>query len=135
MPAHSPIGYRFKLVSAFAAFLLWGGWAYCVNSSSTPEARLKSALAQGSASFIITLLMVRFLTYIYQQLPPTPFRLWLPSVITVLCTGSALVLVHVFIGTQHILMTITPALLVAFGFCLFTNRTLYHSGAAHGKNG
>lgn len=131
MSNYPRIGHKFKFVSALSAFVLWGGWAYFINGGSQHAISLKSGLIQGSASFIITLLMVHAVTWLYRQLPPGSRQLWLPSVITILCTGSGLATIHLLAGTPRILATIAPALLVALGFCLLTSRTLRNSESTY----
>lgn len=117
-------GRLFTALSALAAFLLWGGWAYFVNAPETSltaaATRLTSALTQGTASFLITLFMVRAVSALFNRLPANAFRLLLPAVITVSLTGSGLAIIHALIGTAKILYTIAPALSVAFLFCLLT---------------
>jgi hypothetical protein len=58
---NSPRTSRFyNVLSAFLAFFLWGGWAYFVNGSTDITRCLISGLTQGTASFIITLVMVHW---------------------------------------------------------------------------
>ena len=125
----------FKLISALAAFVLWGGWAYYINGGSANPASLKAAGVQGSASFIITLLMVRAVTWLHGRLPSGTLQVWLPSVITLSSTGSILIAAHWLAGTPQILPTIAPALLVGGLFCLFTSHTLRKTEARHGQSG
>ncbi len=119
--------HRYRYYSAILAFIIWGAWAFYVNGDAGFNTRLTSGLAQGTASLIITLVMVRAVTEIYNRLPDKPWRPLLPAVLTVCVTGSVLVLVHTLVGTPRILPTIAPALSVAFAFCIFTalklNRT------------
>ena len=125
----------FKLISALAAFVLWGGWAYYINGGSTNPASLKAAGVQGSASFIITLLMIRAVTSLHGRLPSGTLQVWLPSVITLSGTGSLLIVAHWLAGTPQILPTIAPALLVGGLFCLFTSHTLRQQETPHGQIG
>ncbi len=111
---------RFNLISAFLAFLLWGGWAFYVNGMGGITTRLVSGVTQGTASFIITLVMVRAITWLFHHLPTNPLCLISPAVITVSCTGSCLAFVHYLVGTPRIVQTISPALTVAFIFCFYT---------------
>ena len=106
---------------------LWGGWALYVNGDSGPGTRLISGMVQGSASFVITLVMVRTVSWLFHNLPVNPLRFILPSLVTVSTTGSCLALVHYIAGTPKILHTICPALAVAFSFCLFTTFKLQHA--------
>ena len=123
----------FSYVSAIAALLLWGGWAYVVNDGDNAHAvGLTAALIQGSASFVITLLMVRAVTWLHAYLPPGRLQLWLPAFTTVTCTGSLLATAHYLAGTPHIFRTISPALLVGLLFCLFTSHTLRKAESHNG---
>jgi hypothetical protein len=118
---------RFNLLSAALAFVMWGGWAYHVNSQTTGDGAampLTSALTQGTGSFIITLILVRAVTWLYHLLPAQRLRLVLPGLITVTITGSCLATAHALVGTPDIMRTIAPALSVAFGFCVYTAYTL-----------
>jgi len=124
---HSRISRRYEKFSAIMAFIIWGGWAFYVNGDLGIEVRITSGLAQGTASLIITLIMVRAVAGIFYRLPNNPLRLVLPAVITVCITGSGLVLVHTFVGTPRIVPTIFPALTVAFIFCVYTALKLHRA--------
>lgn len=110
----------YNLASAIAAFVMWGGWAFYVNSRHTDSSGIVSGLAQGTASFTITLLMVRAITFLYYTFKYPLFKLLLPALLTVSVTSTCLVLIHLAVGTLHIVSTIAPALSVAFAFCLLT---------------
>ena len=125
----------FKLLSALAAFVLWGGWAYYINGGNANPSSLTAAGVQGSASFVITLLMVRAITWLHGRVPSGALRVWLPSAITLSGTGSLLIAAHWLAGTPRILPTIAPALLVGGLFCLFTSHTLLQSETRHGQPG
>jgi len=119
---------RYQLLSALAAFVLWGGWAYWVNHDSSENVWLV-AFTQGAASFAITLLMVQAITWLYPILVRSWHGVPLPAVCTVLATGSALVMIHRIVGTPHIAATVAPALSVGFLFCLFTSLKLYRAAS------
>ncbi len=110
----------FNLISAFLAFALWGGWAYYVNGGYGLKVRIVSGIVQSTASFMITMFMIRMVTIFYYRLPDMFLQLVLPAMLTVSFTGSCLAYIHYLIGTPNIVYTITPALSVAFIFCLFT---------------
>ena len=124
---HPRTSRRYDKLSAILAFIIWGGWAFYMNGDLGIEVRIKSGLAQGAASLIITLIMVRAVAGIYCWLPNNSLRLVLPAVITVCITGSGLVLVHTIVGTPRIFSTIFPALTVAFVFCVYTAFKLHHA--------
>jgi len=90
------ISKRYELLSALAAFLIWGGWAFYINDGSGLGVRLTSGLAQGSASMAITMVMVRAVTGIYHHLPDNILRLFLPAVVTVSITGGGLAFMHYY---------------------------------------
>lgn len=110
----------YNFLSAIIAFLLWGTWAYYVNGRENMTSGLISGVAQGTASFTITFFMVHAVNWMYRLLPKNGWQLILPAVFTVSFTGSCLVAIHYMVGTPEILYTITPALSVAFAFCLYT---------------
>lgn len=111
----------FNLISAILAFLLWGGWAFYINSQNSMRTGIISGLGQGTASFLITLFMVRVVARIYHRIHQPVLKLFLPAVLTVSLTSLCLVIIHTLLGTPHILKTILPALTVAFIFCLYTS--------------
>jgi hypothetical protein len=115
---------RFNLISAVLAFLLWGVWAYYVNSQPgggpTGASPLVSGLTQGTGSFVITLVLVRAVAWLYHRLPANSSRLVLPGLVTVAVTGSCLAGAHALVGTTDIPQTIAPPLSVAFAFCVYT---------------
>lgn len=116
----SKLGNKYKLVSAVFAFVLWGGWAYIVNCKNDVLTGLSSGITQGTASFIITLFLVRAVTFLFPRFQRRFTQLLCPAIITVSFTGPCLVLIHTIMGTPAILYTISPALVVAFSFCIFT---------------
>jgi ABC-type antimicrobial peptide transport system permease subunit len=110
----------YNVLSALSAFLLWGGWAFYVNGSTDVTKGLISGLTQGTASFIITLVMVQVVTWFFKHLPENFLQLPLAAFLTVTITGSCLVGIHWLVQTPHIFYTIAPALSVAFAFCWYT---------------
>ncbi|MFT7088130.1 MAG: hypothetical protein ACJAZX_001585 [Rickettsiales bacterium] len=106
---------KFNLLSAFLAFILWGSWAFYVNSDSNYRG-LISGLTQGTASFMITLFMVKIVTWFFNFPPSNSATFIIPSLLTICITGSVLFIIHLAIKTPNILYTIYPALTVAFIF-------------------
>ncbi len=115
----------FNLVSALLAFVMWGAWAYYVNQPNGASVGVKSGLIQGAASAVITLIMVRIVTRVYQRLPLIPGLLIVPALLTVALTGSCIVTLHWFAQTPDIIRTVVPPLSVAFLFCVFTTYKLH----------
>jgi hypothetical protein len=112
----------YNYISAILAFILWGTWAYFINIDSSNS--IISAIAQGIASFIITLVMIKIIEYFYNLFPKNKFYFVLPSIITVLITSSFVIGIHIFIDTQNILFTVLPTVIIAFLFALFTTRKI-----------
>lgn len=110
----------YRLLAAAFAFFFWAAWAWYINSDHGSASQLTAALTQGVASFMITLGMIRAVTWLYWKMPGQTFSLYLPSVATVSFTGSCLYSAHWYMGTPEILKTIWAPMLVAFLFCLFT---------------
>jgi hypothetical protein len=118
-------GIVYKLVSAVAAFLTWGGWAWCVNAGDGEGSRLLTAFAQGVSSFVITLVIVALVTRLYHYFQHPMARLWMSAIVTVTLTATLLVVVHLLVGTEQLLFTILPPSAVAFLFCLLTTFKLH----------
>lgn len=123
----------YNLISACLAFMLWGGWAYYINHSNVTKSGVASGLAQGTASFIITLLMVHAVTYLHHRFRHPIARLLLPALITLSFTSLCLLSIHLFVGTAHIFYTISPALTIAFIFCVFTSYQLNKINRIHNE--
>lgn len=115
---------KFKIVSAILAFFVWGGWAFYANGAFGLTTRAISGLTQGISSFIITLVMIHVVTWIFNQISNKFLRSILPTLMTVGLTGSCLMLAHYLVGTPKIITTVTPGLVSAFLFCLFTTHKL-----------
>ena len=118
---------RYVVTSAALAFFVWGGWAWFVNSqppAAGGQSAVVSGLVQGIGSCMITLLMVRSVTWLFRRLIDHPLRLVLPAAMTTTVTGSSLAVAHLLAGTANVPMTIAPGLVVAFCFNVFTANKL-----------
>ena len=118
---------QFTLMSGILAFCLWGGWAYYINHQPETYIGLVSGITQGTASFIITLVMVNVVTFLFQRIKSRLLRPVLPAAITVSFTSVCLATIHTLMGTPNIPHTIIPPLTVAFLFCVFVGYKLQHA--------
>jgi hypothetical protein len=121
LPAKTSLAYR--TTSVLLAFVIWGSWAYFVNSQSSAvrnASPLVSALIHGFGSCMVTLIMMKSVTWLYQKFVGHPLRLILPAAITTLVTGSCMTSAHYFAGTADIPATIIPGIVVAFCFNVVT---------------
>ncbi len=116
---------HYRYLSALIAFLLWGGWAFYINNNATVHTGVISGLTQGTASFMITLFLVHSVTRLYHRFSHPIVKLLFPAIMTVSFTGSCLLFIHLVAKTPHIILTILPAITVAFSFCLFTTYKLH----------
>ncbi len=122
---------HYAVISALLAFLLWGGWSFYINDAGGYKTRVISGGTQGAYSFMITLLMTNFITFQYNKLSNTIFKILLPPFITVGVTGTMLVFIHIMVGTPSIFYTVSPALTVAFLFSFLTIYKLHFSIPTH----
>ena len=122
------LGYR--ITSALLAFSTWGAWAYYVNSQAGSElsaanaSPLVSAVIHGFGSCMVTLIMMKSVTWLYQKFAGHSLRLVLPAAITTLVTSSCMTLAHYFAGTANLPGTIIPGIVVAFCFNVVTATNL-----------
>lgn len=115
----------FSYMSAILAFMLWGGWAFYINNSYSTDSGIISGITQGTASFMITLFMVHLVTYLYHKFTHPIAKLIMPAIVTVSLTSVCLVNIHLMVGTPQVFYTISPALSIAFAFCLYTSFKLH----------
>ena len=113
---------NYNYISAFLAFLLWSAWAFFINVES--DNVIISALSQGVASFIITLIMIKLLVYFYKLFPKGGWYFILPSLATVGITSSFVVLIHFMVHTENIFYTVLPTVFVALLFALYTTKKI-----------
>lgn len=126
MTANSKISQQYNFISAALAFVLWGGWSFFINTQhGSLNHGIISGLTQGICSFIITLLITFLIEKLFNFFHQKTLKLVLPPILTILVTGSFLVIVHHLIRTPAILYTLSPVLTVAFLFAAFTNFKLY----------
>ncbi|MGP4844557.1 hypothetical protein ACTXGQ_10535 [Marinobacter sp. 1Y8] len=106
------------------AFALWGGWACAANWQAGPLKAVVSGVLQGSASFVITLLMAAAVEWQVGRFRRPFSRIFLPPLFTVIVTGSFLFIVHTVGQTPQLWTTILPPMMIAFFYCLFLSATL-----------
>ncbi len=107
-----------SLLSAFAGFFFYGGWAYLVNSMHGHWPALKAACVQGTYSFILTLCMTlllegffRFMTRFFKR---RSLINW-----TTITTSCAVVfsgswMVNTLAGTPEVFRTVILGYVIGF---------------------
>jgi hypothetical protein len=114
-------GTRAWLLPSTLAFVLWGGWAAYINSQHGTAEAVRSAIAQGIASFVITIFLTFSVARLHGVLRQRFARAVLPALATVTLTGSLLVALHSLAGTPEVLATVVPPITVAALYCLYVN--------------
>ena len=114
----------YKYSAATQGCLIWGVWAFYINSKTSLTAGIISGLAQGLFSFIATLLVVAFLTKLFNYFTRPMVKWCLPTLIMVIVLAGVSTLIHVLVGTPEIIKTIFPSLSMATLFCGFTTYKL-----------
>ncbi len=102
---------------ATIGFLAYGGWAAYANSAHGSWIALRSGLAQGSMSFIVTLSSVMLMRAIFRIEGPVWLRASAAALGSLLVIYSFIVGVHLVIGTPEILLTMLPGIPITVGFC------------------
>lgn len=110
--------------AALLAFVVWGGWAFYVNQPAGFVVGLTSGLAQGTVSMLMTLVMIKAVTFIFRRLRHRLLQLLLPTILTVGAAAGFLIMVHSQVGTPNIFWTIFPSLSMAVPFCAYTSYKL-----------
>ncbi|WP_223788695.1 hypothetical protein [Marinicella meishanensis] len=114
---------------AVLAFVVWGGWALYANFHAGFVVAVISAVFQGTFSLVMTLCMGFLTAFLYHRLAVPWLQLVMPALLISLLALGCLTLLHHVIGTPEIMMTIWPALVVGYGFCLYRTIQLRKEGS------
>jgi len=113
--------------AALLAFVVWGGWAFYVNQPAGLTVGVTSGTAQGTVSMLMTLVMIKAVTFIFRCMRNRLLQLTLPTILTVGAAAGFLIGVHSQVGTPNIFWTILPSLSMAVPFCVYTSYRLQSS--------
>ncbi len=106
------------LSGASLGFLFYGGWGVFANWPHGQWVALRSGLAQGVMSFVVTLSGVLLMRALFR----VPGPLWLRTASAALgalaLIYAGIIGVHWQLGTPEILLTLLPGLPITIGFCL-----------------
>ena len=117
----------YKYAAATQGFLLWGGWGFYVNSKISIRFGISAGLVQGIFSFVATLVVVYFLTKLFNYFDRFLFKMTLPTCLMLAALFSFSVFAHTVAQTPEILKTILPNLVVSGLFCFFTTYKLVNA--------
>ena len=115
---------RYKYSSAIQGFIIWGCWAFYVNSKVSFSAGIIAGLVQGLFSFSATLVVIHLLTMLYNYFEKHFIKVIVPPIIMIICLTLILVSVHTITETPKIIATVAPSLIVAALFISFTTYKL-----------
>ncbi len=108
-----------RFAAPMLALILWGLWAFFSNAQHGLSSGLKAGLIQGTASFLITIYLKFSVVSLASRFSAEPLRFIIPPTLTVVTTGSALLLIHHGLHTPEIARTITPPIIVATLYCFY----------------
>ena len=110
-----------SLLSAFAGFIAYGGWAFFANMEHGLEASLKAACTQGSFSFTLTLAMNLIMEWIFQLSNQPRIQAAMTVTVTCLMVYSASWGINYLTGTPEIFMTVLPGWIFSTIYvCMYT---------------
>ena len=115
---------RYKYSAAIQGFLLWGCWAFYINSQVSLSAGITAGLVQGLFSFVATLVVIILLTKLYNYFQISFLKNVASPIIVIVGLTTILVSTHKIAETPKLLSTITPSLVVAMLFISFTTYKL-----------
>ncbi len=120
-----------SLAAGILALLVYGGWAYYINSGYGVATGFRAATVQGSYSMALTLSTTLLMEGLYRSLqsPDSMRGLLLTILLTCLMTFSTAFLINWIFGTPRILLTILP------GFLIGTVYTISYVYALHRLQG
>lgn len=96
-----------------AGFLGYGAWAFYINYAYGLEVSIRSGLAQGSYSFVVTLVLTAMVEWLFVRLCAIPFGSIIIFLLVVLLLTTLSTSVNILVGTPNILWTILPSLIVS----------------------
>jgi len=99
-----------SLLSSFAGFIVYGSWAYMVNSMHGVAAGVKAACVQGGYSFALTFVMTMLIEMLYRCASRYSESEKAASVLTIVATCAIIFStswwVNVIAGTPEIFNTV-----------------------------
>lgn len=111
------VWHRVFLIS-FLALLIYGSWAWAINRTSGSWVGIKSAIAQGGMSFLVTAFMTIGIEYIHQHLKSCGLQFWFAALSPIILLLIMMIIIHWALGTPHIFMTIMPSAIVGLTYSL-----------------
>ncbi len=115
-----------SVLAGIAGFVVYGGWAYFVNQPYGTDMGLMAGFTQGSYSFVLTLSTTFLMEHLLLLLAEVPAKRVLTVCATSVITLGTAWLIHFFVGTPEVWLTILP------GFAIGTIYTISYVMAITG---
>lgn len=106
------------LTGASLGFLFYGGWAVFANWPHGQWIALRSGLAQGTMSFVVTLSGVLLMRALFRVPGPTWWRAGCAALGGLAIIYTVILSVHWYLGTPEVFLTLLPGLPITIAFCL-----------------
>jgi hypothetical protein len=127
-PFFTPLG------SALFGALIYGAWTFAVNVSSGGYfIALRSGLIHAAMSFSITYGSVLLMRAVFKRASTPRQGAILAPLITLSLTYLLLIGVHLYIGTPHIVWTLSPGLLLNIGYDTIYSVILYREATLNAQ--
>jgi|GEM_PF-814640 len=109
------------ILTALLSASIYGGWAYYVNYGS--ELLFLTVIIQVTCSFIAGYFVATIVEKVFSLTAP-PWRYPIASLAPYSITLLLFACIHHFVGTEHILKTLLPNIIIGTGYFLIYCNTL-----------
>lgn len=106
-----------SVISAIAAFLFYGSWAYYANSMHAQPIVFKAAITQGTYAFVSTLILSLFIEFLFKIKKNISF--FLVFCVTCMFLYSTSYGINFLLGTPEIFVTILPGMVIGTVYAFF----------------
>jgi len=113
--------------AAITGLVLWGGWAFYVNSKVSLFSGISAGLVQGVFSFTAAFVVISATTKLYNYFDQRLLKLIIPTLVMVIVFFILMLSAHTVARTPEILKTILPNLALSTLFCSFTTYKLVNA--------
>lgn len=100
----------------FAAFALYGSWAFIVNLAHGAAVALRAGLLQGASSGVTTLVIGSVIESLHAALPSGRRRALLAAAVAASLSACVHLAVHLTAGTPEVLRTVLPSVVIGYVF-------------------
>lgn len=113
-----------SIAAGIAGFIVYGSWAFYINSQYGITIGFKAGVVQGTYSFALTLSTTILMEVLWAGLQTSKGQTILTMSITIAITFITAYLINWVFGTPEILLTIFPGFLIGIFYTAFYVMTL-----------